>query len=208
MKRYLIFLFGLLVISLSSCKDNEREEDEMDNDIESLTTDEESFDERVEEMRQRNATVDAIEGNPQLSTFAQGLNVWNVEDRLDNMDGRYIIFAPTNTAYSNVYTEQGTDRLETNPDEVISYHIVMRDLDMDQLKSEIKNANGKLMLPTFSEEEITAGMDGDNIVLTGNTGIKANITNSFEIENGTAYVIDAVLLPEGLDTEVTIEAEK
>lgn len=208
MKRYLIFLFGLLVISLSSCKDNEREEDEMDNDIESLTTDEETFDERVEEMRQRNATVDAIEGNPQLSTFAQGLNVWNVENRLDNMDGRYIIFAPTNTAYSNVYTEQGKDRLETNPDEVISYHIVMRDLDMDQLKSEIKNANGKLMLPTFSEEEITAGMDGDNIVLTGNTGIKANITDSFEIENGTAYVIDAVLLPEGLDTEVTIEAEK
>jgi hypothetical protein len=80
----IILFSGLVLLGFNSCKDNERE---VDTEAETLEMQEENFEENVEELRQRNATVDAIEGNPELSTFATGLNVWNVEDTLDQVTG-------------------------------------------------------------------------------------------------------------------------
>lgn len=201
----LILFSGLLMLGFTSCKDNERAEE---TDIESLEEQEEVFEERVEDLRQRNATVDAIEGNPELSTFATGLNVWNVEDTLDRVTQNYMVFAPSNRAYSRVYRQQGYDILATTPEDVIPYHMVKADYTLDQLKQEIRNANGSLVLPTFEGEDITFTLDGDKVVLTGATGVTANIMESFEIENGTAYIIDTVLLPEGLNTETVITVEE
>lgn len=198
----IMMLSGFVMILLGACKNNETKTDDVPLEVQ-----EENFDERVEELRQRNATVDAVEGNPELSTFATGLNVWNVEDTLDQVTGSYMVFAPSNRAYSRVYRQQGYDILETSPESVIPYHMVKADFTMDELKQEIENANGSLELPTFEGESITFTLEGDKIVLTGATGEKANITESFDIENGTAYIIDKVLLPEGIDV-VTITAEK
>lgn len=191
--------------SITACKDNERN---METDVETLEMQEENFDENVEELRQRNSTVDAIEGNPELSTFATGLNVWNIEDTLDQVTGNYMVFAPSNRAYSRVFRQQGYDILETTPESVIPYHMVKADYTMDQLKQEIQNANGSLKLPTFEGEEITFKMDGDKVVLVDANGVTANIMETFKIENGTAYIIDTVLLPAGLVDPVTISAEK
>ena len=199
----LIFIFGFLFVTLTACKDKEQEVE-----VEDLEAQEEAFDQQLEEMRQRNSTVDAIEGNPELSTFAAGLNVWNVEDTLDLVNQNYMVFAPSNRAYSRVYRQQGYDVLETSPQSVIPYHMVKADYTPEELRQEIKNANGNLVLPTFEGEDITFSLDGDTIVLTGATGEKANVTENFSIENGTAYIIDSVLLPAGLDTGVTITAEE
>ena len=204
-KNLMILFCSLLVLGFSSCKENEREGEV---DPESLEVQEENFEEEVEDLRQRNATVDAIEGNPELSTFATGLNAWNVEDKLGKVTQSYMVFAPSNRAYSRVYRQQGYDLLETTPEAVIPYHIVKADYTLDQLKQEIRNANGTLMLPTFEGEEITFSMDGDNVVLKGATGVTATISESFDIENGTAYIIDSVLLPEGIDTEAVITVEE
>lgn len=194
----------MLFVSFTACKDNERE---MDTDAEALEMQEENFDENVEELRQRNATVDAIEGNPELSTFATGLNVWNIEDTLDQVEQSYMVFAPSNRAYSRVYRQQGYDILETSPEEVIPYHMVNAHFSMEELKQEIQNAGGSLELPTFEGENITFKMDGDKIVLVGATGVTANIQESFEIENGTAYIIDTVLLPEGIEPVIITTEE-
>lgn len=199
----LILCTGLLTLGFTSCKDNDRNAET----IEDPEVQEEIFEERVEELRQRNSTVDAIEGNPELSTFAAGLNVWNVEDTLDQVTQSYMVFAPTNRAYSRVFRQQGYDILETSPESVIPYHMVKADYTMDQLKEEIKKAKGSLVLSTFEGENITFSMEGDKVVLTGATGAKANVMESFDIENGTAYTIDSVLLPEGIET-VTITTEQ
>ena len=199
----LIWLFAVLFVGFSACKDNERE---VDTDDGNLEMQEENFDANVEELRQRNSTVDAIEGNPELSTFATGLNTWNVEDTLDQVSHSYMVFAPSNRAYSRVYREHGYDILETTPEAVIPYHIVKGDHNMEELKTEIQNAGGSLVLSTFEGEDITFSMDGDNVVLTGATGVTANIQETFDIENGTAYIIDSVLLPEGI-ASVTITTE-
>lgn len=203
MYRFLLMLLFLFA-GFTACKDNERE---VDTEAETLEMQEENFEESVEELRQRNSTVDAIEGNPELSTFATGLNVWNIEDTLDLVTESYMVFAPSNRAYSRVYRQQGYDILETTPEAVIPYHMVKANFTLEELKQEIKNANGSLKLPTFEGEEITFSMDGDKVVLTGATGVTANIMESFEIENGNAYIIDTVLLPEGIST-VTITTEE
>ena len=193
------------MFSLDSCKDNERE---VDSDAESVEMQEENFEERVEDLRERNSTVDAIEGNPELSTFATGLNVWNIEDTLDQVSQPYMVFAPSNRAYSRVYRQQGYDILATTPEAVIPYHMVKANYSLDELKQEIQNANGSLMLPTFEGEEITFTMDGDKVVLVDANGVTANIMETFDIENGTAYIIDTVLLPAGLIEPVTITTEE
>ncbi len=202
--RYLILFGALLMFSLNSCKDNEREDPDADN----LKMQEENFEESVEDLRERNSTVDAIEGNPELSTFATGLNVWNIEDTLDVVTDPYMVFAPSNRAYSRVYRQQGYDILETSPESVIPYHIVEANYTLEELKQEIRNANGSLVLPTFEGEEITFTMDGDKVVLVDANGVTANIMENFEIENGTAYIIDTVLLPAGLVEPVTITTEQ
>ena len=200
----LIWMFSIIFVSLSACKDNERE---VDTEVEDLEMQEENFDANVEDLRERNSTVDAIEGNPELSTFATGLNTWNIEDTLDQVNESYMVFAPSNRAYSRVYQQQGYDILETSPEAVIPYHMVKADYSMEELKQEIQQANGSLKLPTFEGEEITFSLEGENIVLTGATGETANVTESFDIENGTAFIIDGVLLPEGI-ASVTITTEK
>ncbi|MGI0108054.1 fasciclin domain-containing protein [Salinimicrobium sp. WS361] len=200
--RNIMMLSGILMMLFGACKNNETKTDDA-----TLEVQEENFEEGVEDLRQRNATVDAIEGNPELSTFATGLNTWNVEDTLDLVTEPYMVFAPSNRAYSRVYRQQGYDILETTPESVIPYHIVKGNFTREELKQEIENVNGTLILSTLEGENITFSLDGDNIVLTGATGEKANITESFEIENGTGYIIDKVLLPEGIDT-VTITPEE
>ena len=195
-------LSGILMILFGSCKNNETKTDDA-----TLEVQEENFEENVEDLRQRNATVDAIEGNPELSTFATGLNTWNVEDTLDLITEPYMVFAPSNRAYSRVYRQQGYDILETTPESVIPYHIVKGDFTREELKQEIEMVNGTLILSTLEGENITFSLDGDKIVLTGATGEKANITESFEIENGTGYIIDKVLLPEGIDRVIITPEE-
>lgn len=199
----LIFIFGFLFVTLTACKDKGQEVE-----VEDLEAQEEAFDQQLEEMRQRNNTVDAIEGNPELSTFAAGLNVWNIEDTLDLVTGDYMVFAPTNLAYSRVYRQQGYEVLETSPQSVIPYHMVKVNYTPEELRREIRDANGSLVLSTFEGEDITFSLDGETIVLTGATGVKANVTENFSIENGTAYIIDSVLMPEGVDTEVIITTEE
>lgn len=198
-----IFITGFLFLGLNSCKNEEEET----VDPENMEQEAEVFEEELSEFRERNVVVDAIEANPELSTFAAGLNVWNIEDALQKIEGPYTIFAPTNTAYSAVYGQQGYDVLDNHPDEVIPYHIVRAAFKPEELRKEIEEAGGEVSYDTLEGEEIVFSLDGDDIVLTGATGDKARVTGSFPIENGTAYTIDAVLLPEGIDTDVTITGE-
>ena len=198
-----IFLLGFLFLTLSSCKNNEEE----NVDLENMEQEEEVFEEQLSDFRERNEVLDAIEGNPELSTFAAGLNVWNVEDALEQIEGPYMVFAPTNTAYSAVYGQQGYDVLQNNPDEVIPYHIVRANFAPEELRTRIEEANGTLTVPTLEGEDMTFKLEGNEIVLIGTTGDRAKVVETMSLTNGTAYIIDAVLLPEGLDTDVNITTD-
>lgn len=195
-----IWIFVLLLVSITACKDKEREVEEIEPEEQA-----EAFEEDLEEMRQDDGIVVEIESDPELSTFAEGINAWNIGDQLNDENGPFTVFAPTNAAYSWMYRDQGREVLRVNNDAIIEYHIIEGEMTADQLKEEIQNANGELQLDTMGEEKLTITMEGDQIILKDSSGDKATITGSSASDYGVIHRIDKVLLPTDLDVEITAE---
>lgn len=199
-----LIMFSLMIVALTSCKDNERESET----VETVETTDENFNDRLTEARSNDDLVNAVESNPELSTFATALNAWNVEDSLGTKEGEMIIFAPTNMAYSQVRqnTEAG-NLIAIDDEEIISYHIIESGDDLAALKEEIRNSNDTLTIATMQGEDLKLSLDGNSLVLTGATGESARITDSIQAGNGMVYVIDKVLLPRETSREVKISNE-
>lgn len=192
--RYIFSVGIVFILSFSSCRDNqardEQETDEVQQENEAETM-EEGFGEQGEEQ---DSVLVMIEGNPELSSFATGMNSAEVSDSL-NITGNYTVFAPSNDAYSLVYQEQGRDMLDVNSEEVIFYHFVPGEYTVEQLRREIEDADGSYNITTLLGEELAATIEGETVVLEGNSGGRARITETMKATNGMVHVIDAVLLP-------------
>lgn len=194
-----------VLISMTSCRDNEPDGEEVDI----METETETFEEELEEARSDDGIVIAVEGNPELSTFATGLNAWNIEDELDDEQGPFTIFAPSNLAYSTLYEDHdGNAILRTENEAIIEYHIVPHGMSADQLRQEIQNTDGSYSLNTMGEEEITVSMEGDQIVLMDTSGNTARVTESDSTEYGYIHIIDKVLLPTDLGVELETDGNQ
>lgn len=202
MNKFLI-MFSFLFVAFTSCKDNEKESET----IETVETTDENFDNRLENARGNDDVVNAVESNPELSTFATGLNAWNVEDSLNTTDEEMLIFAPTNMAYSEVQQREGQEMISLDSEEIISYHILKSSDDLAQLKEEIRSSNDTVVVQTMQGEDLRLSLDGNSLVLTGATGVSARVTDSIQAGNGMVYIIDKVLLPRDTSKEVTITNE-
>lgn len=112
----------------------------------------------------------------------------------------YTIFAPNNDAYASL-TEaernewnnaQNRDRNVAS----INYLMVEQRMTQDQLRQQIQNANGNYTIRTMQGENLTASLDGNNIVLRDAAGNQARIVESdAQGSNGVIHVIDRVLRP-------------
>lgn len=196
----LIFLCLLSLFTIWACKDKEREVEEIEPEEQA-----EAFEEDLEEIRENDGIVVAVESNPALSTFATGLNAWNIGDELNDESGPYTIFAPNNTAYSTLHRDHGSDVLQVNNDAIIQYHIVKGEMPAEQLKKEVTDADGDYKLKTMGDEELSISMEGDKIILKDSNGDTANIVETTTSESGVIHIIDKVLLPTDLEVEVTAE---
>lgn len=119
-----------------------------------------------------------------------------------DMSGRtnYTIFAPSNEAYEDLTEAQRTEMNDTqNRDRnvaSINYLMVEERLTEEQLRQQIQNSNGTYQIRTMQGENITATMDGDEIVLRDASGNEARITETdSEAADGVVHVIDGVLRP-------------
>lgn len=119
-----------------------------------------------------------------------------------DMSGRtnYTIFAPSNEAYEGLTEAQRTEMNDTrNRDRnvaSINYLMVEERLTEEQLRQQIQNSNGTYQIRTMQGENITATMDGDEIVLRDASGNEARITETdSEAADGVVHVIDGVLWP-------------
>ena len=199
-RRNLIFLFLFSLLTLWSCKDKEREVEKIEPEEQA-----EAFEEDLEEVRRDDGIVVEVEGNPELSTFATGLNTWNIGEELNDANGPFTIFAPDNNAYSTLYRDQGQEVLQVNNDAIIQYHIVKGKMTADQLKQEVKKANGTYKLETMADEQLTVSVEGDKIMLKDSTGDTATVTKSDSTAKGVIHIIDKVLLPTDLKVEITAD---
>lgn len=116
------------------------------------------------------------------------------------MTGTYTIFAPSNDAYGSLTEKERTDWNSTqNRDRnvaSINYLMVDQRLTQEQLRQQIQNAKGTYTIKTRQGENLTATLDGNNIVLRDAAGNQARIIESDnEGSNGVIHVIDKVLRP-------------
>lgn len=112
----------------------------------------------------------------------------------------YTIFAPSNDAYAGLTETQRNEMMDTqNRDRntaSMNYLMVEQRLTEEQLRQQIQNSNGTYNIKTMQGENITATLDGENIVLRDAQGNQARIVETdTEASDGVIFVIDKVLMP-------------
>jgi uncharacterized surface protein with fasciclin (FAS1) repeats len=114
--------------------------------------------------------------------------------------GPFTVFAPTNAAFAKL--PAGTvDKLlqpsmKADLTKVLTYHVVAGKVDSTALAAKIKAGGGKAMLKTVQGENLTASMQGKDIVLTDAKGGMAKVTIADVMQsNGVIHVVDTVLMP-------------
>jgi len=117
-----------------------------------------------------------------------------------NSAGPFTVFAPTNAAFDQL--PAGTVDTLLKPEnkatltKVLTYHVVSGKYDSKVLARLIKKGNGKAWLKTVSGDNLTAMMDGNNIVLKDEKGGASTVTTADVYQsNGVIHVVNAVLLP-------------
>lgn len=114
--------------------------------------------------------------------------------------GPFTVFAPTNAAFEKL--PAGTVDTLLKPENkdklkgILTYHVVSGKLDATAVAKAIKDGNGKATLKTVQGEEITASMDGSNVIITDAKGGKSKVTIADVMQsNGVIHVVDTVLMP-------------
>lgn len=114
--------------------------------------------------------------------------------------GPFTVFAPVNAAFEklpagavdSLMRPEGKERLGA----VLTYHVVSGRMTASDIAKAITDGNGTATLTTVQGENLTAKMDGSNVVLTGEGGSTAIVTQAdVPQSNGVIHVIDGVLMP-------------
>lgn len=140
----------------------------------------------------------------QTTTGTQGQTAGTQSGNQAQMQGMstYTIFAPSNTAYEKLPEAERT-QMNSNTEEnrninvaSINYLMVEERLTEDNLRQQIQNSNGSYAINTMQGEQITATLEGDQIVLKDASGNQARITQTDSTaSDGVVHVIDGVLKP-------------
>ena len=144
--------------------------------------------------------VEVAQGNPDFSTLVSAVTSANLGDTLSG-DGPYTVFAPNNAAFDKVpqatrvelMSEAGREDL-TN---ILTYHVVEGETTAQALTQAIEGAGeGGYKLTTVNGAELTATLEGGNVILTDVAGNRATVTSTdVDASNGVIHVIDTVLMP-------------
>ncbi len=123
-------------------------------------------------------------------------------DLVETLDGAgpYTVFAPSDIAFKKLSVGRITYLLRPeNKKELLAMvtsHIVAGNISAAQILKAMCQGSGKATFTTIKGEELTATMDGIDIVLTDTNGNKARITTADANQrNGVIHVIDSVFMP-------------
>ncbi len=114
--------------------------------------------------------------------------------------GPFTVFAPTNAAFEKL--PAGTVDTLLKPENkadlsgILTYHVVAGKLDSAAVAKAIKDGNGKAVLKTVQGAQLTASMEGSDVIITDAKGGKSKVTIVDVMRsNGVIHVIDTVLMP-------------
>jgi len=149
-----------------------------------------------------NSIIESTEESQNLKTLLAVVRAADFEEILDS-DGPFTVFAPSDKAFKKLPPKRIAELLlPENKKElysVLTYHIVAGNLTASKILRAMCSGAGTAVFTTIQGDEITATMDGIDIVLTDCYGNTARITTADANQcNGVIHVIDSVILPRHL----------
>jgi uncharacterized surface protein with fasciclin (FAS1) repeats len=137
--------------------------------------------------------VDIAAASPSLSTLVVAVTTAGLADVLGDPTATLTLFAPTDDAFTRL--PNGTLNALLTPAfrkhlmDVLLYHVVGSVV----LSTELSDGLEVIML---NGENITVGIDGDNVSLTTGNGVNTTVSAvDITASNGVVHLIDGVLLP-------------
>lgn len=115
-------------------------------------------------------------------------------------DGPFTVFAPSDRAFEKLSPEKIAELLlPENKKELqalMTYHIVAGNFSASKILKAMCRGAGKASFTTVQGDEVTATMNGVDIILTDNMGNSARITTADSNQcNGVIHEIDSVIRP-------------
>ena len=143
--------------------------------------------------------VDVAIGSKNHTTLVAALTAADLVTTLKGK-GPFTVFAPTNAAFDKLPagTVETLLKSENKADlvKILTYHVVSGNLKAADVLAAIKKNKGKVVMKTLHGEDLTASLDGKNVILTDAKGLKATITaTDLNGSNGVIHVIDTVVMP-------------
>lgn len=143
--------------------------------------------------------VAAAQGTGVHNTLVAAVQAADLAGTLSN-PGPFTVFAPTDTAFSNL--PDGTVDTLLKPQNkgtltnVLVYHVVSGAVTSGDLLKLIEQNGGEATIPTLANQELTARLSGDKIVITDAAGRASTVTQAdVDVSNGVIHVTDGVFLP-------------
>ncbi|RJY09950.1 fasciclin domain-containing protein [Aurantiacibacter aquimixticola] len=194
MKKFTIALASAASLALVACGDTATEDTTMDD--EATMADGTSVDEN-----QPGTIVEVAQGNGDFSTLVSAVQTAELGETLSG-EGPYTVFAPTNSAFEAVdpatmeqlMSEEGREQLTG----ILTYHVVEGETNAEALTQAITEAGeGGYTITTVNGAELTATVDGGNVILTDAAGNTATVVQTdVDASNGIIHAIDSVLMPQ------------
>ena len=197
MKKIFLCMAVLATLAFTSCKDNENKEADETMTEEQMAMEAEAQTEETMPEQQTIATI-AMD-NENFTTLVSAIQSAELGETL-NGSGPYTVFAPTNDAFNKL--PEGTLEGLTKPESkeklagLLKYHVVSGEYMAADIVKAIKENNGSFVIKTVQGGELTATLDGENVIVTDASGSKAKVTMAdVDASNGVIHGIDAVVMP-------------
>lgn len=195
MKKLLLSLSVIAMISFTSCKNNESKESEAKQDEAAMEA--ETSKEEVEEAPQ--TVVEIAVGNENFTTLVTAVKAAELVETLSS-EGPFTVFAPTNDAFAKL--PEGTVATLVEPENkeqltgILTYHVVSGKFMAADVVKAIEENDGSFTIPTVQGGELVATLDGENVVITDANGNTSTVVMvDVDASNGVIHAIDAVVMP-------------
>lgn len=147
----------------------------------------------VEEPTPTNTIVDIASADDQFSTLVAAVQKAGLVETLQS-EGTFTVFAPTNSAFSELLGILGASSLDDLTDDAVKdillYHVLGQELASGDLSNTYVPTLAAIG-PNGSAVDLLVSIDG-GVSLNGNVNVTAA---DISADNGIVHVIDKVLLP-------------
>ena len=144
-----------------------------------------------DEMESPKNIVEVAVANPDFSTLVAALQKAELVTALE-ADGQFTVFAPTNVAFNQLFTDLGVDGIDDLTKEqltpILLYHVVGAKVK----STDLTNSYVTTLSTGPGNKNVSLKVDATNLELNGGVGITSADINA---TNGVIHVVDKVLLP-------------